>query len=231
MLALLTSSPLDHLNEIQEEIRAFILQKNYPCLAAQRSLRNKESIVGLYEEFGTGKSSSGLRLSLLEFLQQQKLSASPYLSYWAVFGLKQQTETEFEDSLWRELSHLTSEEEKLSDWPKGKCLDPEDTNFRFSLGGSELFVVGLHPNSSRRARRFPRPALVFNSFTQFEILQRQGIYENMVKAIRNRELLFDGSVNPMVELHGETWETIQASGKKNSSKWKCPFRFLHKGAK
>ena len=46
----------------------------------------------------------------------------------------------------------------------------------------------------------------------------------MVKTIRKRELEFQGSVNPMVEKHSETWEAIQFSGNNNSDNWKCPFQ-------
>ncbi len=219
-------------SELLAQVREFLLQPGYPCVAAQHSVRKDECVVDSYQRFGTGECWRALRLCLLDFIGRQKSSGSSYLSYWAVFDEPaSMTEEEFEASLWRELSCLTSAEERHSDWASDKCVDPFSREFRFSLGGTELFVVGLHPNSSRTARRFARPALVFNAFTQFEKLQAQGQYEGMVRSIRAREKKFEGSVNPMVELHGETWETIQASGRANSVGWKCPFRFLSKAEK
>lgn len=222
-------SPLD---QAREHVRALLTQKDYPCVAAQQSLRRDECHIELFRGFGSGESWRALRAGLLRFLAEQKRTGSTYLSYWAIFEeCPEMTEDNFEGALWHELSCLTSVEEKNADWQQGKSLDPSQEEFRFSLGGTELFVVGLHPGASRKARRFYAPALVFNAFTQFERLQLLGQYDGMVRTIRTREKKFEGSVNPMVEQYGETWETIQASGKYNSSQWKCPFRFLFQAEK
>jgi uncharacterized protein len=231
MLALRTTLPLSRLEKSREQIRAFLSQKDYPCLAAQRSLKKEEFLVGLYGKFGAGEGWRELRASLLSFLAEQKRTGSPYLSYWAIFEPETMSEEDFERGLWSELSLLTSEEDKSLDWAPGKTTDPEDKSFIFSLGGCELFVVGLHALSSRKSRRFPFPALVFNAFSQFESFKEKGIYEGLVGAIREREVRFEGSVNPMAEEHGEKWETIQFSGKANPKEWKCPFHFLRQKEK
>jgi FPC/CPF motif-containing protein YcgG len=228
-----TQIRLSPLEKAREEVRSLLTQKNYPCIAAQHSLRRDECMIELFRGFGSGEGWRALRAGLLGFIEEQKRSGSGFLSYWAVFEESPVIlgEEEFESALWRELSCLTSEEEKFADWKEGKCLNPQDTEFRFSLAGSEIFVVGLHPGASRRSRRFYAPTLVFNVFTQFEQLQVKGHYEGMVRTIRARERQFEGTVNPMVEQHGETWETVQFSGRNNSSKWKCPFRFLWQAEK
>jgi FPC/CPF motif-containing protein YcgG len=46
--------------------------------------------------------------------------------------------------------------------------DPNDPHFSLSFGGEAFFVVGLHPRASRPARRFERPAPIFNLRDQFE---------------------------------------------------------------
>lgn len=215
----------------RSQIHALVSQKNYPCVAAIHAVQKNDYQVGLFGHFGSGENGPALRRALLAYLEEQKRNGSTYFTYWAIFEPQDLSEEEHESALWRELSGLTSEEEKSSDWQDGKSTEPSDEEFRFSLNGSELFVVGLHSRSSRAARRFYAPAMVFNVFTQFERLQTLGHYEKMVHTIRARERRFDGGVNPMVEQHGEKWETIQFSGKNNPASWKCPFRFLQKAWK
>ena len=133
--------------------------------------------------------------------------------------------------MWNELSHLSSIETKNNDWPIPELSDPNNPGFCLSIDGKPFFVVGVHPNSSRDSRKFFRPALVFNVFDQFQTLQEDGLYEPMKITNRKRDLQFQGSVNPMVEDHGDHWESIQFSGKKNPNTWKCPFHFLHESEK
>jgi hypothetical protein len=211
---------------VTEEIKALVSQRNYPCVAALRSYHKDDYQVGFYGKLGEGKHWRELRNDLLFFLQEQRRTSSIYLSFWAVFEEEELSEADFETLLWKELSFLTSEEDRKSDWPADSIQDPTDPGFRFGLGGAEFFVVGLHSQSSRHARRFSKPALIFNIFSQFDQLVKLGQYESMVALNRERDQKFQGSVNPMVALHGEIWESIQFSGKINLGTWKCPFSFL-----
>lgn len=208
-----------------------VTQKNYPCIAAIQSFYRDDYQVGFYGSFGSGKNWHSLRQDLLSFLSRQKKTGSKYLSFWAVFEPELFSELEFETALWRELSFLTSEEERESDWPNLEMSDPDTPSFRFALDGSEFFVVGMHSQSSRLARRWSSPALIFNVFSQFETLKLEKKYDTMVATNRIRDVLFQGSINPMVEQHGEQWEAIQFSGRKNEGSWQCPFQFLKKNQK
>jgi uncharacterized protein len=226
------SRDLNRAREISIAIAQMLTQKDYPCVAAVKAFHTQDYEVGIYGSFGSGASWRDLRHDLLFFIEQQRQSGSIFLSFWAVFDEKVLTEEEFERSMWRELSCLTSAEDRISDWPKfSQSSNPEEPSFRFGLDGSEFFVVGLHANSSRHARRFRLPALIFNVFEQFDKLQQLGQYGPMVKLNRARDLKFQGSVNPMAEAHGEKWESIQFSGKENPPNWKCPFHFLKRAAK
>jgi FPC/CPF motif-containing protein YcgG len=112
---------------------------------------------------------------LLHYIELQRASQSRYLSFWAVFIIPNPSpdnEVTFEEHLWYELSLLSSEEERSVDWDTHDSSNPDDPSFCFSLNGEKLFVVGLHPQSSRRARRFSRPAMVFNTLSQFEQFER-----------------------------------------------------------
>ncbi len=218
-----------HDENINDEIRSFILQKNYPCVAAIQSVVRNDYVIGTYGQFGTGTHWHRLRTDLLKFLELQRATKSRYMSFWAVFNAPVQTpdnELHFEKKFWKELSLLSSEEERAGDWGEINSSDPNDPAFCLSLAGVKLFVVGLHPESSRFARRFSCPAMVFNAFSQFEVFEEEGTYAAMVNIIRQNDLRFQGSINPMVLAHGDDWEAIQYSGRENPESWKCPFNFV-----
>ncbi len=221
----------DKAESFVSELSWRVTQKNYPCVAAIQSYFRNEYQVGFYGAFGSGNNWRSLRQDLLLFLKRQKETNSKYLSFWAVFEPELFSESEYEKALWRELSFLTSEEDRGSDWPNAEVSNPNSPNFRFALGSSEFFVVGMHSQSSRLARRWSTPALIFNVFSQFETLKSENKYDSMVTTNRARDVSFQGSANPMVEQHGEQWESIQFSGRNNESSWQCPFHFLKQNQK
>jgi FPC/CPF motif-containing protein YcgG len=213
---------------IHETIRSFISQANYPCVAAIRSVGRSEYIVGIYDEFGSDTHWQQLRADLCDYILTQRRTQSRYVSFWALFTTHPSmpdNEIQFEDKLWRELSLLSSEEDRPLDWGT-HTSDPNDPGFCVSLMGEKLFVVGLHPQSSRVARRLSRQALVFNTLSQFDQFEKDGTYTTLVHTIRRRELNFQGSINPMVQAHGDVWESIQYSGRDNPDSWTCPFQFM-----
>ena len=225
----LLETDLPNTKHINNEIRSLILQDKYPCVAAIQSVVRHDYVIGTYGQFGTGTHRHRLRTDLLNFLELQRSTQSRFMSFWAVFTTPIQTpdnELDFENKLWRELSFLSSEEARAVDWGNINASDPNDPSFCFSLNGVKLFVVGLHPESSRLARRFSRPAMVFNALSQFETFEKEGTYAALVKTIRHNDLKFQGSINPMVLAHGDVWESIQYSGRENPESWQSPFHFM-----
>ncbi len=212
-------------DKVQTAIQDMISQKDYPCMPALQSFHQNEYLVGLYRGFETGTDSESLVRDLLYFRQKQKSSASLYMSFWAVFPMQSiRDENEFEGHLWKQLSYLSTIGNANSNWDPQFSSDPEDPRFCFSLNGEALFVVGVSPVASRKARRFPYPSLIFNYYDQFTALSELGKYDNIVRLNRQRELRFSGSLNPMVEKYGDHREAIQFSGRENPSDWKCPFQ-------
>lgn len=212
--------------QVKTEINALLNQRGYPCVAAVQSLHRKDFWLRTYRDFGKVHQRASLREDLLHYLKTYKKTGSQYFTFWAVFRDEYPySEDEFEQFLWSELSALTSESSKETDQDTRFSIDPESKNFCFSLGGSALFVVGLHSQSSRLARKFPWPSLVFNVYEQFDQLVAQKKYIPMVETVRRRDIEFQGDVNPMVLQHNDSWESIQFSGKKNAENWKCPFHF------
>lgn len=173
------------------EMKKLITQKNYPCVAAIKSFFSQEYDVGVYKNFGKGDSGKNLRQDLGKFVETLKTSQSPYYTFWAIFPDEhyEKSEQAFEKDMWEELSHTTREELKALDWQVANA-DPNDKNFGFHLFGENFFVVGLHPQSSRKSRVFPWPTLIFNVFSQFQTLQKQGIYAPMVETNRQRDIKY-----------------------------------------
>ena len=50
-------------------------------------------------------------------------------------------------------------------------------------------------------------------------------YEKMKTIVRKRDIVYSGSVNPMLTDFGEASEVYQYSGRKYDSDWKCPLNF------
>ncbi|UOF01789.1 YqcI/YcgG family protein [Bdellovibrio reynosensis] len=213
-----------NLQEIENDLRALVSQKNYPCVAAVKAFHDGDFIFDTYSKFGTGESAQRLAQNLLSFKEKQSKPGGEYLTYIAVFPEDQSTdEHTFEMHLFHELSAIWNFPEIAGKWDEKFSSNPDDKNFCFSLDGSAFFVVGMHPQSSRRARRLPYNALIFNLYSQFQVLREKGVFDSMVKSIRHRDMQFQGSVNPMVEQYDNKWEAIQYSGKMNPPDWKCPF--------
>ncbi len=135
------------------------------------------------------------------------------------------SEAEFERAMWARIQSLSDKDAWLEQsYDRRVSADPEDRHFSLSFGGEAYFVVGLHPNASRPARRFSHPAMVFNLHDQFELLRTDGLYEGMREKILRRDLRLTGSVNPMLARHGEISEAAQYSGREVDQSWRCPFR-------
>ena len=185
------------------EIKRLLKQRHYPCIAALQSYHRKDYWMKTYENFGGYFQRPDLRADLLNYLGEYKKGSTPYFSFWAVFDdVTNLNEDQFELNMWRELTALTSASTQAANHDARFNEDPSSKNFCFSIGGRAFFVVGLHPASSRLSRRFPWPALVFNTFEQFETVQ----------------------ANPMVELYSDLWESNQFSGRHHDSSWRYPFQ-------
>ncbi|MBA3674464.1 MAG: YqcI/YcgG family protein, partial [Chitinophagaceae bacterium] len=90
-----------------------------------------------------------------------------------------------------------------------------------------FYIIGLHTASSRQARQFKYPTLVFNPHAQFEQLKETAKYDMMKNAVRKRDIAFSGSVNPMLQDFGESSEAYQYSGRKYDESWQCPLKITH----
>lgn len=164
-----------------------------------------------------------LPLSLLEGKVRAHLSE--YATFIAIFeSPRDMDELQFENKFWQQLRLLHELDATHFDWDPNVRSDPSDPHFSFSFGGQALYVIGLHAHSSREARRFPWPALVFNPHEQFERLRADGKWKRMQETIRARDLELQGSINPMLSDFGVDSEARQYSGRAVEENWRAPFK-------
>lgn len=212
---------------IENDFRKFILKNDHPCVMAKALFKMGNYHLKTYPSMGEDASLVKLLMDLEGYIGQYDFNSNVFQSFIAVFPNESfQTEIGFEKTLWKMLQNL----HELDDyeWDKSVSKDPESSNFSFSLKGKAFYIVGLHPNGSRKARQSPYPAVVFNLHWQFERLRKIGGFLRVKKRIRKRDKDLQGYINPTLRDFGEDSETKQYSGRQVEAGWKCPFNHKNK---
>lgn len=205
---------------------AFVAAPGFPCVGA-RSAFNKERVrFGRYGALADARDSAVLCTDLQAFSAEFPDPGREPVSYVAMFTPCAGSETDFSERLWSTLQLMHAQDHGAFPWDPSVDGDPDEQNFSFSIAGRAFFVVGLHPQASRIARRAPMPCIVFNFHDQFEAMRASGQYAGMQKVIRNRDLALQGSLNPMLSSFGEQSEARQYSGQAVDADWKCPFHHM-----
>lgn len=207
-----------------------IIDTAFPCVGAKAALARGTLEVLTARGLTTAWDDVRIHDRLLHFAAAYRREPKLFRSLAVVFeGPTDLSEDEFETHLWARIQSLSDKDLwRGQDYDARVSSDPDDPHFSLSFGGEAFFVVGLHPRSSRPARRFERPVLVFNLHDQFEQLRAQGKYEGMREKILLRDEALAGSRNPMLARHGEVSEARQYSGRMVGEQWRCPFSY--KGA-
>ncbi len=200
----------------------FIIENDHPCIMAQSVFITDEVELYSYQGLGTREAAEQLINDIKQYLHTYDFDSNSFKTLMAVFAEdKIDTEKEFEDKLWQHLSHLYELDDQP--WDETVAMDPASSDFSFSIAGAAFFIVGMHPNSSRKARRSPHPCLTFNLHWQFQRLREMGTFEQVRDKIRERDKDLQGYLNPVVKDHGEESEAKQYSGRNVEDNWKCPF--------
>ncbi len=227
MAVSLATSTMPELPSIEGAFRAFVNDRNYPCLGARAVVRQHGYRIGAYGALGVHGAATALGRDLQSFSEGFAEDSEGFGAFVAVFPESDiATEAEFEKKLWEQLTVL-QQVDLDTPWAADASADPDDPRFSFSFGGRSYFVVGLHPMASRMARRFDWPALVFNPRSQFTRLREDEQFERMRTVIRERDIELQGTANPMLADFGDRSEAKQYSGRATEAGWKCPF---HKSA-
>lgn len=213
------------MSDLKSQFEDFIRSDRFPCVGAKAARARKTIAIIEAGDIDGPVCDERVHAALCDFGGTLD-AAAPFVQSCAVIyrGPTDLDEDQFEKALWARLQAFHDLD--LADgnrWTGGVSSDPQSSQFSMSIGRHAYFVVGLHPNGSRRARRFAHPTLVFNSHDQFESLRADGRYAKMQKIIRARDSELDGNINPMLKDFGRSSEARQYSGREVGADWRCPF--------
>ncbi len=205
--------------------RGFVLNPQFSCVGAKSAVMHETYRLGVYDRLAGAEATAGLCRDLFTFSREADLAAEgEFKTFVAIFREPTDVdEREFERLLWVQLHKMNLRDAVVHDWDPSVSADPDDSHFGFSFAETAFFIVGLHPRSSREARRFPWPTLVFNPHAQFQLLKEEGRWARLQEVIRMRERKLQGSLNPNLADYGTATEARQYSGRAVEADWRPPF--------
>lgn len=211
--------------ELRHAFEVFVKDKAFPCVGAKSALAHGTLKAVVCWSVQSGWDDLRIHRELLEWAFEYRDDPGLFRSIAFIFADPARiTEAQFERAMWERIQSLSDKDAWLEQpYDPRVSSDPESPHFSLSFGGEGFFVVGMHPQASRPARRFERPVMVFNLHDQFEQLRDQGKYETIRETILQRDEKLAGSINPMLARHGDASEAAQYSGRLVPNGWRCPF--------
>ena len=211
-----------------EEYLSFLETKDFPCIAAKAAHERHLIKCMVAGNMACPKDDTAILFFLYDFVDTYRNSNEMYNSAAIIFTGPQITGEEMFDALlWQRLQALEILDAENYKYDNRVEADPISAKFSFSIKEEAFYIIGLNAASSRQARRFIHPTLVFNPHAQFEQLRASSKYDAMKSTVRKRDIAFSGSVNPMLQDFGEASEAFQYSGCKYDDQWKCPLKITH----
>ena len=211
---------------IARRFRDFIGGPDFPCVGAKAAANRDGISFVVARDFGSAWDDLRILPGLLDIAKRYRADPVPFQSLVVLFedGAPDDEEA-FERQLWARLQSLTDKDQWLGQRADPRVAhDPEDPHFAMSFGGEAFFVVGLHPRSSRPARRFEAPAMVFNLHDQFERLRAEGRYDKLRGTILERDMALAGIDQPDARASTARKSAArQYSGRAVGEGWQCPF--------
>jgi len=211
--------------EITRQFYLFIKDKLFPCVGAKAALARGHISCMVANHMACPEDDPAILQFIYQFIGAYRQSGDLFHSAAVIF--KEPVcvaENVFDRLLWQRLQSLADADRENYAYDSRVSADPCSSEFSFSLGEEAFFVIGMHPSSGREARAFSRPAIIFNPHNQFEKLKESEQFEKMKAVVRKRDLLFSGSVNPMLDDYGKRSEARQYSGRQYNNQWQCPLK-------
>lgn len=213
--------------DLERRYIEFLGKKDFPCIGAKAALAKEQISIYVADHIGCPHQDRAILDFIYTFRENYHRDAL-YVSAAIIFAQPDDlSEEEFDKAFWNRLQSLSDLDSRQFAYDPRVARDPQEREFSFSLKEEAFYVVGLHPNSSRKARQFSYPTIVFNPHTQFDQLKSIHKYEGLKHAIRTRDIKYSGSVNPMLADFGESSEATQYTGMQYDRNWKCPFIAHH----
>jgi FPC/CPF motif-containing protein YcgG len=219
---------IQDLQHIRDAYHAFIGNKTFPCVGAKTAFAKSQARSMVAGNMACPAHDEEILRFLYEFIDNYRSSDSTFHSAAILFdGPNGITEDLFEKLLWQRLQSLLDLDAKLFSYDNRVSNDPGSSEFSLSIKQEAFFIIGMHPASSRPSRRFEYPALVFNPHAQFTAMKETGKYDRLKDVVRKRDLIYSGSINPMLNDHGRSSEVQQYSGRKYDTPLVCPLKISH----
>lgn len=203
----------------------FVRSADFPCVGAKSALNKGQMSFVVADDICSAWDDLRILPQVCSLGQRYRANPELFQTLVVIFRNREQlTERRFERAVWDRLQSLSDKDDWMGTPVDPRIsTDPNDPHFAVSFGGEAFFIVGLHPNASRPARRFKYPAMVFNLHDQFERLRAEGRYDGLRNTIMKRDENLAGSPNPMLADHGKASAARQYSGRVVGEDWVCPF--------
>jgi uncharacterized protein len=218
----------DNNTKIRNDFFNFINNKIFPCVGAKTAISKNQLSCMVAGNIFCPSHDKEILSYLYSFIDNYQLSNNNFHSAAIIFtGPENITEEMYETAFWQRLQAISNIDAQLFGFDKRVSSDIDSPLFSFSIKEEAMFVVGMHAASSREARRFAYPAIIFNPHEQFDVLKRTNKYKSLQSSIRKRDIAFSGSINPMLNDHAITPEIVQYSGKNYGNQFTCPLKINH----
>ena len=217
---------------IIQDFHDHVSGKEFPCIAAHDASFKKTLRCFVAAHMACPVDDEGILKFLYSFVDDYKRSEGGFHSAAIIFREPVMTdEMIFDDLLWKRLQSISDMDARRYHYDPRVSSDITSPDFSFSIKEEAFYIIGLHPASSRKARQYKYPVLVFNPHSQFEKLREENHYHKMQKIVRERDVQYSGSVNPMLADFGDAPEVFQYSGRVYDSSWQCPLKINHANSK
>ncbi|UZT99179.1 YqcI/YcgG family protein [Chryseobacterium fluminis] len=225
----ITSQPKNTFENDQgviDEFKSFVDQVSFPCVAAKAALQKDQMKIFSAGHIACPRKDREILDFIHTFVDQYRTAENHFHTVCIIFPeATDLSEEMFDRFMWMRLQALSDLDAEMYPYDGRVNPDPQSDEFSFSLKEEAFFVIGLNPESSRPARRFKYPTLVFNPHAQFEELRALKRYDKMKNIVRKKDVALSGSINPMLNDFGDSSEVYQYSGLRYDHNWQCPFKY------
>ena len=203
----------------------FLSNNTYPCVAAKDAAAKQNIKIMIAHHLACPADDQEIIKFIYNFTNEYRQAEKGFHSAAIIFKEPANIDEKLFDALmWQRLQALRNLDAKKYPYDSRVDDDPSSPAFSFSLMQEAFFILALHPQNSRQARRFTYPTLIFNPHAQFTKMKATAAYENMKAIVRKRDRAFSGSINPMLTDFGQASEVYQYSGRVYDEKWQCPLK-------
>lgn len=139
--------------ELERLLLDHVADPAFPCVGAKAAAAHDTLAVLACNRIDSAWDDVRIHDRLLGWAQAYRRAPGLFRSFAVVFEQPRDlSEQAFEKALWDRVQSLSDKDVwRGQDYDPRVSADPGDPHFSLSFGGEAFFVVGLHPNASRRA--------------------------------------------------------------------------------